>query len=293
MSLLVLLALVGGPLLLTVMVVVARSQAHERIDTRHEWQWVRVTLVSCAAVGGLAAWLLNDTLDLGRGTMLVPAVLGLSVVVGVGLGEAVVRPRRPEGLRTASLAPRRVADYVPRALTGAVAGLAILHLGTLALTTATASADDMGRAGRQIAAVCGNIGSASGPYPGSFYSLPLALVLALIGLATAAALIAVVRRPRGYAPDHVGDDALRVRSTTRVLAAAGAAVAASHAGIAFFAATALVGMPCHRAWMEPVGWVLAATVPVALVLLGWFLAQILVPRPSLTAAAERPTVDAP
>ena len=135
----------------------------KRIDT--PWRWVRVALVSCAAVGGLAAWLLNDTLDLGRGTMLVPAVLGLSVVVGVGLGEAVVRPRRPEGLRTASLAPRRVADYVPSALTGAVAGLAILHLGTLALTTATASADDMGRAGRQIAAVCGNIGSASGPYP--------------------------------------------------------------------------------------------------------------------------------
>ena len=215
--------------------------------------------------------------------MLVPAVLGVFVVAGVGLGETVVRPERPTGTRTASLAARRVTDYLPRALAIAVGGIAALHLATLALTTTTASTDDVGRAGRQVAAQCGDTGSAAGPYPGSFYSVPLLLLLLVIGLVTAAALVAVVRRPRGFAPDDVGDDVLRRRSTTRVLAAAGAAVAASHVGIAFFAGTALLRMDCQRAWMDPVGWVLVASVPVALLLLGWFLGRIVNPG-ALTAA---------
>lgn len=277
MSLPVLLVLVGGPLLLTVIALAAQSLTRGGIDTRREWRWVRVTWAAALVVGGGAAWLVNGSLDLGRGTMLVPAVLGLFVVAGVGLAETLVRPQRPTGPRTASLAARRVADYMPRALTTAVGGISVLHLATLALTTASASTDDLGRAGRQIAARCGNTGSGAGPYPGSFYSFPLTLLLLVIGLAAVAALVAVVRRPRGFAPDDVGDDVLRRLSTTRVLAAAGAAVAASHVGIAFFAGTALVRMDCQRAWMEPVGWVLIATMLAALLLLGWFLGRIVVP----------------
>lgn len=290
MSLPVLLVLVGGSLLLTVTALAAQSSTRGRIDTRHEWRWVRVTWAAALVVGGVAAWLVNDSLDLGRGTMLVPAVLGLFVVAGVGLAETVVRPQRPTGPRTASLVPRRVADYLPPVLTTAVGGITALHLATLALTTVSASADDMGRTGRQIAARCGNIGSGAGPYPGSFYSVPLMLLLLVIGLAAVAALIAVVRRPRGFAPDDVGDDVLRQRSTTRVLAAAGSAVAASHVGIAFFAGTALLRMDCQRAWMDPVGWVLVSTMPAALLLLGWFLGRIVVPgalpTPSPTHPAE-------
>lgn len=192
----------------------------------------------------------------------------------------------------ASLAPRRVADYVPRALATAVGAIAALHLATLALTTATASADDMGRAGRRVAAQCGDVGSAAGPYPGTFYSVPLILLLVVIGLATAAALMTVVRRPRGFAPDDVADDVLRRRSTTRVIAAAGAAVAASHVGIAFFAGTALLRMDCQGAWMAPVGSVLLASVPVALLLLGWSLGRILTPG-AVGAASLRQPVGTP
>ena len=288
MSLLVLLVLVGGPLLLTVIALAAQSLTRGRVNTRQEWNGVRVTWAAALVVGGVAAWLVNGSLDLGRGTMLVPAVLGLFVVAGVGLAETVVRPRRPTGPRTASLAPRRVADYLPPALATAVVGITALHLATLALTTTSASTDDMGRAGRQIAAQCGNTGSGAGPYPGSFYSTPLTLLLLVIGLATAAALMAVVRRPRGFAPDDVGDDVLRQRSTTRVLAAAGAAVAASHVGIAYFAGTALLRMDCQRAWMDPVGWVLVASMPAALLLLGWFLGRIIAPGALPTPAPADP-----
>lgn len=274
MPLSVLLVLVGGPLLLTVIALAAQSLALGRVDTRREWKWVRVTWAASLVVGSIAAWLVNGSLDLGRGTMLVPAVLGLFVVAGVGLAETVVRPQRPTGPRTASLAPRRVADYVPRPLATAVAGITALHLATLALTTTTASTDDMGRAGRQIAAQCGDTGSGAGPYPGSFYAVPLILLLLVIGLVGAAALTAVVRRPRGFAPDDVGDDELRYRSTTRVLGAAGAAVAASHVGIAFFAGTAMLRMDCQSAWMLPVGWALMASILAALLLLGWFLGRV-------------------
>ena len=288
MSLRVVLALAGGPLLLMVLALASQSLVRGRVETHHEWKWVRVTWTVALVVGGVAAWLVNGSLELGRGTMLVPAVLGLFVVAGVGLAETVVRPQRPTGPRTASLDPRRVADYLPRALITAVGGITALHLATLALTTATASTDDMGRAGRQIAARCGNTGSGAGPYPGSFYSVPLTVLLLVIGLATAAALVAVVRRPRGFAPDDVGDDVLRQRSTTRVLAAAGAAVAASHAGIAFFAGTALLRMDCQRAWMDPVGWVLVASMLPALLLLGWFLGRIVTPGALLTDSPTHP-----
>lgn len=277
MSLSVLLVLVGGPLLLTVIAFAGQTFTGGRVDPRHEWRWVRLMWVAALGVGGVVAWLVHGSLDLGRGTMLVPAVLGLFVVAGVGLAETVVRPRRPTGPRTASLAPRQVADYLPRALATAVGGITALHLATLALTTASASTDDLGRTGRQIAARCGNTGSAAGPYPGSFYSVPLTLLLLAIGLATAAALMAVVRRPRGSAPDDMGDDELRHLSATRILAAAGAAVAASHVGIAFFAGTALLRMDCQRAWMDPAGWVLVASVPAALLLLGWCLGRIVTP----------------
>jgi hypothetical protein len=277
MSQVVLLILVGGPLLLLVFALAGQSSTRGPVDTRREWRWVRLTWVAAVVVGGAAAWLVHDSFDLGRGTMLVPAVFGLFLVAGVGLGETVVRPQRPTGPRTASLAPRRVTDYLPRALTTAVVGVAALHLVTLAVTTASASADDTGRAGRQIVARCGAVGNGAGPYPGSFYSLPLALLLLVIGVTTVAALRAVVRRPRGFASDDVGDDVLRVRSTTRVLAAAGAAVAASHVGIAFFAGTALLRMDCQRVWMDPVGWLLVASMFAALPLLGWFLGRVVVP----------------
>lgn len=288
MSLLVVLLLVGVPSLLVIAVRAAMGWNRSGVGARREWAWVQATWVVCALVGGALAWLLAGHLSLGRGTMLAPAVMGAFVVIGVGLGETVVRPRRPSGRRSASLAVRRVADYLPRALVGAVGGVVTLHLATLALTTVTASADDMGRAGRQVAAWCGNMGSAASPYPGSFYSVPLVLLLLLMSLGTVAALTAVVRRPRGFATREVGDDELRRRSATRVLAAAGGAVAASHAGIAYFAGSALLRLGCQRAWMEPVGWLLLASVPGAVLLLGWFSSRIVLPGGVAAAPAPGP-----
>lgn len=285
MALIVLSVLVGTPLLLTVLAV---SLSGGRIEADAEWARVRWMWAAAVVVGGVVAWWVARHLDLGRGLMLVPAVLGLSVVSGVGLAETVVRPRRPAGPRTASLLARRVTDYLPRGLTAVVAVTAGAHLATLAVTTASASADDLGRAGRRIAAQCGDTGSAASPYPGSFYSVPLAVVLLVIGLAGLAAVTVVVRRPQGFAADRAQDDVLRRRSATRVVAAAGAALAASQAGIASFAGAALLRLDCHRAWMPPLGWALLASVPVAVLLLGWFLGRVVAPGASAADAPQHP-----
>src|SRR5699024_1455147 len=114
--LLVLLMFLGGALLLTAIVLAVLMVRRGRADVQREGAWVRATWLAALVLGVVAAGVVHSALDLGRGTMLVPAVLGLFVVTGVGLGETVVRPRRPPGPRTASLAPRRVADYLPRAL---------------------------------------------------------------------------------------------------------------------------------------------------------------------------------
>ncbi len=286
MSVLVLVVLIGGAVSLVAVTIAARATSGRGVHPSREWLAVRAVWLAAVVVGVVVAVLLAGRLDLGRGTMLVPAVIGLFVVAGVGLAESVVRPSRPAGVRTASLAPRRVADYLQGQVAIAVVGLTTVHVATLLLTTATASADDLGRAGRQVAAQCGSTGSAAGPYPGSFYSVPLGLVLLATGVAAVTALLVVVRRPRGFAPDEVGDDVLRVRSTTRVLAASGAAVAASHAGVAFFASTALLRMDCRSVWMAPVGWLLLASVPVAVVLLGWFVGRVVAGRGKPVAAVE-------
>jgi len=285
-SVLVLVVLIGGALSLVAVVVAARTTGGSGVNPSREWRAVRVVWLAAVVVGAVVAGLLAGGLDLGRGTMLVPSVIGLFVVAGVGLAETVVRPSRPAGVRTASLARRRVVDYLPESLVTAVVGVTTVHAATLLLTSATASADDLGRAGRQVAAECGSTGSAAGPYPGSFYSVPLGLVLLATGVAAVTALLVAVRRPRGFAPDDVGDDVLRIRSTTRVLAASGAAVAASHAGVAFFASTALLRMDCRSSWMAPVGWLLLASVPMAVALLGWFVGRVVAGGGKPVAAVE-------
>ena len=243
-----------------------------------EWRDVLFVRVAAFVVGVVVASAAAQELNLGRGLMLAPAIVGLGVVAGVALGEAVVRPPRPPGPRTASLRPRRVRDYLPATLVAVVATVTAVHVATLATTTITAAADDMNRAGRVLAHECATMAQSRGPYPGSFYSVPLAAVLLLAGVIAAVALIVVARRPRGFAPHDIDDDVLRRRSMTTILAAGGAAVAASQAGIALFSGSALTGMDqCAAAWMRPTGIAMLATVPVAVVTLAWLVMRVMAP----------------
>ena len=219
----------------------------------------------------------------GRGLMLAAAVLGLCVLVGTAVGETVVRPRRDPGPRSASLAPRRVRDYLPRT-TPLVVALTVALVGTLVLTTLTADPDDTGRA-RALSCTGPAMGQSHGPYAGSFYSLPLAVMLVLVLATAVVAARQVVARPRGMAATDEGDDRLRRNSLDVIVAATGVAVAAPLAGVALTTGSALRSMTtavptCAPGWWSPVGVAFLLLALVALASASLLLGRlVLVPSP--------------
>jgi hypothetical protein len=229
--------------------------------------WHRVLAVRLLAlvVGTVLAaftWRLGD---LGRGQMLALAVLGLCVLAGTAVGETVVRPRAPAGRRTASLRPRRVRDYLPWTA-WLVAALAVVLVALMVLTTLTASTDDLGHA-RALSCSAGALAERRSPYPGAFYTGPLAVALLLVAGTAALAARRVVDRPRGLARTDEGDDRLRRGSLDVVVAATGVAVGFPLAGLAGTAGSAMTNLSdgCAAGWLHPVGAVLLV---VSLVSLG-------------------------
>ncbi|MGY1812172.1 hypothetical protein [Blastococcus sp. SYSU D00820] len=227
-------------------------------------------------VGLVAAGLALATGALGRGLLLAAPALALGVLAGVLIGE--LRVSAPAAaVRSAALEVRLLRHYLPRRL-GVTVGVAGALLGLLLVwTTAMGSADDLGRPGRWLTARCGaTVGEARGPWPGSYYSLPLAL-LVVAGLAAAGwALLRVTRRPRQGEDDAV-DDLLRARSAEAVTAAAGLLVSVPLAGVAAVAANALGGMACLGSWAGPVAVTLVAVSLAALSLAATCAVALAVP----------------
>ncbi|MCA5892168.1 hypothetical protein LEP48_02240 [Isoptericola sp. NEAU-Y5] len=258
--------------------VLAALGRRDDVQPAREGHLVRATrLVGVLGGGVLAAYVADTDILGGYGIdmMAAPAVFGLVVLVCVTLGETVVRPRRPTGPRSASLRHRRVVDYLPRRTTWAVAVVLAALAATLAFTTATAGYDDFVGGMRQLECSGPGVGAARGPYPGSFYSIPLAVILAVVLLVAAVAARRVVRRPRGLATTGHNDDQLRKRSLAAIVAATGVTVCFSHVGIAVTAASALVGLHlCAPWWAAPAGWVIGLSAVPALLLGPWCLVRV-------------------
>jgi hypothetical protein len=226
------------------------------------WRTAGLAAGVVVAVGSAA------TGSLGRGQMLAGPLLALCVLLGVVAGE--LRVTAPPAVeRTAVLETRRVRDYVPFRLATVVLTAAVLLAGTLVTTTALGSTDDLGRAGRTLFRQCSAVASeARGPWPGSFYSLPLAAVVGLGLLLAAVALHQVVRRPR-QGTDVAADDFLRRSAAETVTAAAGLLVAVPFAGVAFIGGITLTGMSCAPAAWRVLASVLLLLVPVLLGVGAW------------------------
>lgn len=227
--------------------------------------------------GVVVAVLAGSTGTLGRGVMLAVPLGALVAMAGVLAGElAVLRPT--SAARRASTRVRRVRDHLPRRLALAV-GTATLTLAVLLSATASAgSADDVGRAGRSLAYRCDSgITGAVGPWAGSFYALPLAVVV-LTGLAAAGlTLHRIVRRPRAEELLAADDEALRDRSAAVVTGACGALVAVPLTGVCLATAGALLTVNCGPGWWSAAGWALLASVPAWVILLGASTATVLFP----------------
>ena len=261
--------LVGVPLGVVAVLLGAAGAGRRRVRPGREWRVVVGFRLLGGLVGLAGAWALAAVLDQGLGLVLAPAVAGLGVVVGVALGETVVRPRRSPGPRSASLRPRTARAYVPRPLGAALLALLAFHVGTLVLTTATATD------GRSLTCRVENMAGSHGPYPGSYYSVPLLGMLALVALVAVAAARVVVARPRGFAPDEQGDDALRARSLTVIVAATGLALAATHVGIGIATATSLNSLVCAPLWADRTAPVMAVSVVVAFAIACWCAVRLL------------------
>ena len=297
-----LLVLVAGPVLLIALAAAlgprrgplpedpgVRLRAVARTTTR--WR------IAGLALGlGLAVYLL-DADDLGRGLVLAAPVVGLGVLVGVVGGELRVAP--PSGAtRTAALEVRRVRDYLPRVLAPVVAAATLTLLGLLAVTTAVGSPDDQGRAGRSLTTTCRvavdglltETTSSTGPWPGAFYSVPLAAALVGGLLAATTALRAVARRPRQG--EHLGlDDALRRRAASAVVAAVGVLVGVPLAGVTVTAAVAVQNSCPSVGWRGLAGLLLVLG-PAGLLLTGWSVGVLVRPgallvQPPAAAGAAR------
>ncbi|MEU5942157.1 hypothetical protein ABZ807_23905 [Micromonospora sp. NPDC047548] len=251
---------------------------HIRRTTRR-WRWAGLTL------GAVIAAVAAGYDPLGRGILLAAPLFGLCVLAGVVAGES--RVVRPTGTaRQAALETRQGRHYLPRRAFRAVlaAGAALAAL--LAATTAAGSADDLGRAGRVLAYDCGEITGTHGPWVGSFYSLPLTLVVGLGVLIAALAVHRLVGRPRPQAAagDLVLDDAERRRSATAVTGACGVLLTIPLIGVSLVTAAGLLANPCRPQWCTAAAWLLLLLIPAWTVLLAWSAAAVLNPG----ARATRP-----
>jgi hypothetical protein len=138
------------------------------------------------------------------------------------------------------------------------------------ITAATGSPDNLGHAGRALSTHClaQQMTSTASPWPGTFYAVPLGLILIAGFAAAAITLQRISRRPRTGGPAHYRDDDLaRRRSAEALVAALGIMVATSLLGICTVCAVAISDVSCRPAHASVSLWGLTVTLVAALVLL--------------------------
>jgi hypothetical protein len=245
------------------------------------WRWLGIAV---GAVAGLAAAVSGT---FGMGIMLSAPVFGSCVLAGVLAGELSVRP--PTGrTRRASIAVRHASDYIPRRLAYPVATAAVGLAALLTMTTLMGSADSLGNPGRTLIRQCSAaLTQSDGPWPGSFYSVPVAIVI-IVGLTAAAfALRQVVRRSRPGDPAALAaaDDILRSRAALTVTGACGVFVTVPLIASSLITAGGLLGISCRPSWWTVAAWALVALVPVWAALLVWSGLAVLAPQRRYFASA--------
>src|SRR5207247_9902563 len=119
-----------------------RTGAVQAAAARRTATWRLAGVITGLAAGGAAA----GSGALGRGLLLAGPGFGLCVLAGVVAGEISVRPARGQ-TRTAGMEVRTGGDYLPRGRAAAVMAAAAVLAALVAVTTATARPDDLGRRG--------------------------------------------------------------------------------------------------------------------------------------------------
>lgn len=188
--------------------------------------------------------------------------------------------------RTVSLAPRSVLEVLPRAHARAAAVALGAVAATLALGTALGDADDLGRAGRALATRCVDasgleVSHLRGPWPGSFYALPVAAALTLAALLAAVTLVVVARRPV-VSQDRALDAAMRRWSARDVLLGLTLASCATLVPVLLLMTAGLAGASCRPTGYGALALLCGALTVAACFGTAWAASGLLV-RPTLVA----------
>jgi len=257
------------------------SPSHPDARTLSRWRWAGI------AAGLVLAAVTISVGTLGRGPLLASSTFGLCVLVGVLGGELRIRPAH-DAVRAATLDRRSVRSYLPTGLGVVVATATAMLLALMVVTTAAGSADDANRAGRTLRySPDPTSGTSAGPWPGSYYTVPVAVALLIAVLATVLVLRRVALRPR--AGDPTGDDALRRLSAEAVTAAWGVATGIPLGGIAITAAFCVTRLAMTPTWWKLGAGLLLVIALGAAILVLWCLTTLVVPRRRRTTVAA-PTV---
>lgn len=256
----------------------------------------RSTIARAGAIllGLIAAGLATQLDPLGRGVLLAPSVFAIVVLVVIAIAESMIT-RRLDGAPEATLDVRTPSDYWPRGLARVVIGCAAALAVVLIITSVTAGTDDLGRAGRQISWTCGpDADGSAGPYPGTFYSIPATLGIALVlAIWLVAARFATHRRRLSVGEGDLVDAEIRSRTLTAMTAAAATGLAAMLAGTALITGFVLVNAALSPATCRAPtsfavgGWTLVAVAAIAGVLTGWSATRLITPRGDRSRATRR------
>ncbi|GIH03967.1 hypothetical protein Rhe02_20340 [Rhizocola hellebori] len=194
-------------------------------------------------LGAVAAWQFAQRLPLGRGYALAGPVFAAVLLCTALLAQRFAPRPAAAGPRSASLTIRRIRDYLPR-FPAYVAGISTVLLVLLLVGTTTAGGPDSeGRLGRAFTRVCGEFSTTNGPWPGSYYSIPILTATGVCLVLTLIALQAVARRPR-----LPGDEGTRRRAAEVIVSGYGIAVLTPLAGCAALTVNVISAGQCglHR-----------------------------------------------
>jgi hypothetical protein len=215
---------------------------------------------------------------LGLEAALAAPAFTLCLLAGVLIGELSSSvPTGPD--RAAPIEVRSVRSYLPRFMTGAVIAIGGALAVLLTVTSRMGDADDMGRSGRSLTLSCGDLTASSGPWPGVYYTLPIAASV-LIGIAVAVpTLHAVTRRRRPATDDAVrtADDDARRASARTIIAACGVLVAMPLTGTGLFAGVVMVSHSCATTAVTALGWTAIVLCLTAFIATCWFTAVAVTP----------------
>lgn len=267
----------------------SRRIAAQSAETRRAHRAITAAFAVASVIAVGAAAYLFATDEYGRGYLLIPGAILLCLQLGLAAATAIISTtvRGDGSVRVAGLAPRGISTSTPRNLVTVAAIAIALAVITAVTACSVASIDDYTGEFRRFGYATGAGSYRSfGPFPGTFYTVPLLGVLAISIVIGAATVIGAARW--GALNQLEADVALRLSIATRTVATStmiAGSIALLESTMLATAALEISGSP-DDSWMWAIGRVgfpIAAVVSFAA--LAWAFVVFLFPLLSRRAAA--------